>query len=647
MPLVNPEVFAAATKQLGKEAGKDLGSLIKDMWWSGRSILKGWGENAKKLAGIMDESDHHAGLRAGQDLAKVRGLLKGLNKEEKTHIFDVLDGQALPAHEKYGGISAQIREIYDSYAHDAIDLDLDVYRGSEYRKALKEAQAAGMDYHDATREAMEVARRPFAARENYIPHYFGEEAIQAYLKEGPRKEALLNQIINSGWADSRQSAEVFMREQLERPAEFRGGPLQHSRDNLFQVGYDRDLEAVSHRYFHTAARRLEQARRFGARDEGAYELINAIGGEEGLSRVGEKIQGAAKLYSAWAGTRDPRLSSLSRFLTPIHSVTLLSTAGLIQPSQLMNTVARIGWTNTIRAGAAIMKDWVKQEGGHAEWAVSTGATIDSIMADAQVTSLQGMSQFWMKIIGMEHLDRLNRVVSAVGGRFYADKLAKNMMKEGVEAGQYRRLFERMGLDADAIYSRGGKLTADEARSAGLHISRDTQFASSVLDLPPLRNTPEGRFMYLYKSFALQQSYFIKRELIDEIRYHHNIAPALAYGSALVTVAPLMGELVRGVKGRRREEPPQSTYDHFANWTENVLTVGSFGAYWDAGRTMGSGPEALYRYVLGPTVGEAVQFAATDVPPIFKRGDPMPLVKHIVRRTPLVGSALYNLWWPPH
>jgi hypothetical protein len=627
-----------------KEGKADFTQLFKNMWWSGRSIMKGWGENANKLVGLMDESDHVAGMRAGQDLAKVQALTRGLNSEEKLHIFDVLDGQALPAHEKYEGISSQIREIYDSYGHDAADLGLDVYSGKDYNRALSKALAAGHDYQTATQMAMEEARAPFAMKVNYAPHYFSESAVAEYLKDGTKKDGILAAIMNRKWADDRQSAEVIMKQLLERPAEFRGGSLQHSRENLFKTGYDRDIEAVSQRYFTTAAKRLEQARRFGPRDEAAMQIINELGGESGLKAVGEKQQTASAIYSAWAGTKDPTGSALARVLTPLHSITLLSTAGIIQPAQLMNTVARIGWGNTIKSMAALTKEWVNGEGGHAAWAASTGATIDSVRADFQLNSLQDLSQFWMKMIGMEKLDRMNRYVSAVGGRFYADGLAKKMMKDGANAGQYRRLFARMGLDADAIYKKGGTLTADELRSAGLHISRDTQFASSVLDLPPMRSTPIGRFMYLFKSFSLQQSYFIKRELIDELVKYKNPAPALAYGAALVGVAPLMGESIRGLKGRRAEYPPTTMGEHLANQWENLMVVGAGGAFWDATRAIGNGPESVYRFLLGPSIGEAVQTGSVDLPALMQ-GNIMPLAKHIVHRTPIIGGALYNAWWP--
>lgn len=639
MPFVEGEVFKDATTQLLKRGGGELVHGLQEMWQSARGILNGWGEHAGLLAKTMDDSDTQATLRAGQDIGKIQDLTHGLNKQEKLHVFDILDGTALAAHEKYDKVASGVREIYDSYANDAMDQGLDVYSGGQFQKVLKQGQAQGMGYYEALQNAMDQSRAPFEARANYMPHYYGIKAAQKYLKDGPEKDKIIQELLDRGYADSRPAAESMMRELLDRPAEFRGGPLQHARDQLFGEGYDRDLETVSRRYIQSSARRLEQARRFGSRDEGAADLINKIG-KTGGENAAQRVKTASKIYTAWAGTRDPKLSNLANILTPIHSMTLLSTAGIMQPAQLSNTIARVGWKNTISALAKVTSEWVRGEGGLERWAAGTGATLDSVRADLQITSPRDFSQLWMKLIGMEHLDRMNRVVSAVAGRFYADELGRKMMNGSVDAGTARRLFQRMGLSADEIYNRGGKLLPDELRSAGIHVSRDTQFASSVLDLPPLRATPVGRFMYLFKSFALQQAYFIKRELTDEWLKHGNIVPALRYGSALSVAAPLIGESVRRFKGRR--DPNES---FFTNETENLLTIGALGAYFDSGRALAGGPEPVYRYVLGPSAGELGQFLGSDVKAIMTQGDVTPLVKHIVRRVPLVGSAIYNAWWP--
>ena len=77
---------------------------------------------------------------------------------------------------------------------------------------------------------------------------------------------------------------------------------------------------------------------------------------------------ASNAYRAWSGVRDRRYDDLARGLNLIHGVTLLSTAGIVQPAQLSNVVARTSWTDTIKGLSAVLKDWSTGQGGFIEWA---------------------------------------------------------------------------------------------------------------------------------------------------------------------------------------------------------------------------------------------------------------------------------------
>lgn len=647
--------LAHSVERLGRGVVHDIGVVWDRAARAAREVLKDT-PPGKILATGMDEVREKSRMRAGLDEERVHTILHGFSKQDVEHISDVMELIDKPRTEKHRLAAERLSSILEEYSDDAMESDLRMYSGLAYQKSydkyinsMVRDPATGAvrkrSHDEASRLASKEAQRPFMPNEAYVPHYFTERSILSYMLPGPKREAALRTIMDQGWASDKQTAGRYLERMLRQPGEFRGGPLQHTRDFAL-IGYEKNLRNTLPRYFASAAKRIETARKFGNKDQLAKKLI----GEIGQHADSERAALANNVYLAFADNVDPRGKALARATGMVHAITLLSTAGIVQPSQMVNTIARIGWTNTIKASAEVMRDWGRQlatghESPSAAFARSSGALLDTFRADFTLDTIDDLTSVWSKVIGLEHLDRVNRVVAAVGGRVYANELANKVISGQASKGAMKRAMkdlERLGIDPAMVIARGG-LTGDEIRQAGYRISTATQFATSPLDMPELRNTPAGRFMYLFKSFAFQQMNFIKNEIIRE-GARGNWAPAVRYSTALPIGAYVLGTTVRKLKGK---EDPESDNVRIM---ENMALAGAFGMFFDMWRSMASGPSAIYSFVFGPTAGETAQILGSDIPAIVK--GPMegeepnfnPLLKHMTRRIPGVGQAIVNRWW---
>lgn len=614
-------------------------------------------ETGKQMVNMFEEAWQAARLRAGRDQERVLGVLKGFGDEDVAHIADVMEGLDNAKSPKHWDAAAQLHGIIEEYSDDAMEVGLRTHSGLAYQKAYEKylgkkvtrivdgmPTEVQVDHRTAVRLASKESQRPFMPMPNYIPHYYSEAAIAKYMAPGPDQERILQLIMKQGWTDDKATAKRYLERMLRQPAEFRGGPLQHSRDfNL--PGYERDLRKVLPRYVETSSARLEMARRFGPRDEVANNMLTQIGKEA----TPNEARIANNLYLAVSGSRDPQLKELARGLGTLHTITLLGTAGILQPSQLMNVVARAGWVNTFKASSEVFRDWAKyavtgRERPTEAFARETGALFDSSRADLQFDSIDDLPGVWMRIIGLQQLDSLNRVVAANAGRVWANQMTAKLMRKGTSPRQMQSLIRDLkflGVDAGQVMERGF-ITPEEIRGAGLVTARDTQFASRPWDLPELRSTPAGRFMYLFKSFAFQQADFVYK--MGKEYEAGQKAPLTRLVTALPLTALTLGEGVRWLKGREAPEDPA------VRTLEDMAIVGFTGAFYDLWRAMAHGPESIASYVLGPSAGEAMQVAGVDLPAIaegvYTEGAPnfQPLLGHMVRRVPLIGQPLYNAWW---
>lgn len=566
---------------------------------AGASYLERMGPSGSFLAKGMGKALRAAQKRAGADLVRVRSLTANLTKAEREEVGRVMNGYG--GSEKAQQIAAQLREVADTYASDAAEL------------GVREMTSAG-------------EKVAFRRMENWFPQIIRPDIKRKLLTEGSAEQEELIRRIVGGFEKDRAAAKAMIRQFVEMPSEIRTGSLQHSRSLLIPDEWRVwDVTEALPKYLMESSRRLEQARIFGSQDERAIDAIARLRVE------GKDASAAARLYAAFADPKQREFSGLARLTNSFHVVSMLSTAGIIQPAQLANTISRVGYLNTLKGVTSLFSKHGR------EWAGSTGATLTDLIHDIAPRD-GGISSKWTTIIGLQPLDRANRLASALAGKYHAMEIAKKYAANP-KIGRWANQLERMGINPNDVLRQGGNLTDDQLREAALGIANDTQFAGTVLDLPMLRNTPQGQFIYLFKSFALQQGRFVK----DLVKKAARGEPGelIRYATALGTVGAGFGEVTAQVKsilsGRERPDEAEQRY------LEALTYAGSLGIMTDMIRAMDRGPDAVAAFIGGPAFGEFTR-TMSEIPDAV-RGEPDKLMRHAISRVPIAGQALAK-WLVP-
>lgn len=578
----------------------------------GRKLLASMGAGGAALASKIDDTFEAWRLTAGKDIGEVRDILLPFTAKERMHIGGIMEGLELPASTRYSDAAEKLGAVMERYASEAEQLGV--------REILPDGGVV-----------------PFRRMANYFPHYYDERTIKKYTTPGSAEfEQLALRLQKIAAARDPKEAQRLARRVFELPSEFRTGPINFARQ-LHLPGYERDPMHALSKYIYDVRRRLEITRSFGHDHKGVLPYIEQIMADGGNGKL------AQQLFRAFAAPGLPNdYAALTRATSTYNILTMLSTAGIVQPAQLLNVAARTNISALMQGIGAAMK----REGR--EWAHTTGGHLDEVLKDMLGVDVSQPTEFFLKyMIGLEPLDKANRIIAALSGRFHAEQLAEkwSVVKSAQARERIAAQIEKLGLKASDLEAQGGKWTNDQLRIAGFKVSTNTQFASQVMDLPEFKNHALGKVLYQFKPFALQQTEFINNEILAPARAYitsggrrGSLGPLMRYSAGVGPVGAAIGQLVRGIKGRVPSEDP--TF----RTIENLALAGGLGIYYDIWSAMAAGPERIMSFLAGPSAGELTAYLGEGFIATTK-GDPQRLTRHILRRIPLIGQPLVNVWLP--
>ena len=584
-----------------------------------RTVLQRMGPAGTALASTLDDALRAWKQKAAPDILSIRNALQGFSRAEREMVGEVLHGHALPANERIATASDAIRSIFDRYIEEAQNLKM---RSLTTRGKIRGVQRI----------------------EDYAPLFYEDSAVsQVYTKHSPLNKAAVKWLRSTSRAANESEAQAILSKWRRYPYEFRTGNINYERNTLFQnlrIPYEKDILRSSSRYIYAVRKRLEMAHRFGPDYRGVAPYYAGIAAESG--RADQNLRIARKVFEAATDALPHDFPAFTKAALTANTLTMLSTAGVVQPAQLLNTAAVVGYRNMIKAIGAMTR-----KNGR-EWTDAVGAHFQEVYQDVSGIGKDGVAGWWVRAIGLEQLDKVNRMVSALGGRFYAEDLAKRFVKSEGQRGHAKlgELLSKLDIDPVAVLAQGGKLTEEQLGAAAFRVSTNTQFGSTVLDLPVFRNSSYGKLIYQFKPFALQQGEFLRKEVLSPMWQYArsggkrgSLGPLTRYAVGIGPVGGAIGETLRAIKGRPAPEDPI--------WKnlENMALAGSFGLWYDTFRAVGQGPGQFISFFAGPTAGELTNFVARDVPALAQ-GKPEVIAEHAVRRIPLIGQTLANYWLFP-
>lgn len=588
------------------------------------SALARMGTSGAMLGTEMSGTLDRAMRLAANDIESMHGLAK-MTPKDRTNVSHVLNGDAVPANQAVAEMATLIRSLLDKLGIEAKNVKLNVYSPRMGQK------------------------RPFTLHENYFPLEYSPKSIAKYTRPGPEREEALRIIMRSEQGMSRKEAEAVLNRYLHpHLSEFRYGHLQMARDMVLP-GWEEDPLKVLPQYFLRGWKRVETARTFGNEDQLMYKLAGQLGKE------GYDENYALEAYRAFADKAPLQLHDLAGATRTLNMISLLSTTGLVQLAQHSNIIALTGWKNYIQGlGAAFSRQPVTKE-----WAARTGAYLQEYMQDLVAFGSQGLGSKWAKVIGLEQMDKANRIIAAIAGRFHADDIAAKYVKETAPKAlqALERQLTQLKLSPAEVRAAGGVLTTEQRSIAGQQASLLTQFRGSVLDMPLARHSPAGQFIYLFKNFSIQQTRFVSR-LMQDAR-EGNTTPLVRYLTATGTMTAATGYAINGVKyggslggmeipGLMHADLKPERLDIPINeigskeWLFQYLEwqamAGAVGIASDGLRGVTNGPEMLRSFLLGPTANDVLGLMGRDLPE-FVKGNPRQILHDFIKHWPLLGRRL--------
>lgn len=451
-----------------------------------RAQLGKFGEPGKNMIRMLDEADRNASRRASAILEDIQTEVKHLSPEERAKIVDFLDkGTPLPANLSSTG--AKLREVLDNIFREAESLGLHVVGpGGE--------------------------KLPIRYMENYFPHIVKEDYLKSkfqlrrlieHLKEKydlseDAAKAMAHEFVISQRMDPKKSMLEFARH-LDLPEEF----------------YERDLTKVLATYIDSAIRRFEEVRQFGAKDENLILAANSIRKIFGDS-AGDYAMDVVRATRGNLGgvVVDPETSLKIR---SFHAMTRLTLAPILNLSQgITGTALRTTVWDTLKAYYKVSTSEAAREAARRSGAVYEAA-IKRMLGDISGPGSAGA--WFMKHIGFNLSEKLNRYVAAIAGEEYLKSMAVKLAKNP-ENRYARRAITEFGLDPDKVVldvQQQGIPRREFLDRAAQLVAEESQFKTRVQDLPLFASSPEGKVAYQFRQFAINQVSLLNKQILKPIK----------------------------------------------------------------------------------------------------------------------------------
>lgn len=506
---------------------------------------------------------------------------------------------------KYGEwadeVHPKVQEAFDALSPDAkrllehmnrLDADLERAGGWHVVRPFQESKIKAPDYYDP-KFLQELADNP--------EHPLFQRFVDDIMHNRPE---LVNPVTGEPYDVRAIYAEV--RSMLSNgnghaPKDIQNNSLQWSREALIPADYRISDPAVwMEKYTHEASMRHAAAHSYGGRNQkfnaiaevAANEMHESLGNkflpsnvmthsEQVLHDVFDLAMGGGQQTNTWikAGNSFATMFRLG-FRTAVKQIPALAqSAG---SHGIANTLDALRMTLSSREARVYADD--------------IGATVQDLEHAIGGDQLTDSAQKFVRGTGIVLADRLTRRTSAIAAMLRARAAARalsGLSKSGaarMEAEQALRWFQRLNVDVEPIIANGGKISDETLRQIGRAGARNTQFASTIEDLPFFARTAGGKAIYHLNKFSLQYGTYLKNEIYSEAR-RGNMKPLIG----LAVFAGLSDQTI----GKLLELVSAKDYDATAEIMQDAL-LGKAASI--ANDPRGSRGGVVSSLLLGPAIG---------------------------------------------
>jgi hypothetical protein len=574
---------------------------------------------------------------------------------------------------KFVGLSKQERETLGQMLHlpevEAAKLDptgVLMPRAKAVAQVLQDVAKQAEDAKVLQIDAATGELRRFKPRGDFgMPHVIVD--TQQYISPGPiRDEALsiLTKREKMPLAQAERVLETMHADNLSEAVSGVGKGYANLMGRRYGLpGFVQDPGAILPEYFNDMARKIELSRRFGGETIPEKSTVRDIFPRafEGIDKLvePERRQAVEAVVSGQLGQflKGNVLTQKIAKLAQYQAVMKLGLAQFTQLTQFAATVAQTGFRDAYKD---LLRLGARDPELHRVM-LRTGAFMESLVRASQesMSTGGGITQV-MKRTGFTAMDTQARRYGVLRGfsmaSYQAEKLAELVARQpkasGLEVkyitGQIAKIekkFDMLGIDGADLVKRGGMLSEDDLVRAGQKISTDVNFWSDSLSLPIFLKSPWGRILGQFKSFAFQQSKFIKDAIVKPA-LDGDLGPLVRTLPALAAT----GEVIADIKSLIRLKP--RTDEGLVRVLNDLGAGGSFGIVSD-GIQATNFSDGLLKWAAGPLISDVTDLAygASD---LIRKGKVRKLGKKVIAAGvpfipyvgPIIAPAVGNVLFPP-
>lgn len=469
-----------------------------------------------------------------------------------------------------------------------------------------------------------VATMPLQHVAEYAPRILNAKGVALMRRIAERRDkAAITEVLSKA---SHLTADqvIEFADALKRSSGFRPGDVMESFQirRLAEAALPKDLFELDPlrwmpSYVERASNRVAHASVWGGMNgnfEALRAAVRAHGGDVAARHVDslwDAVTGGGS-RGFWDGTVNT--------INKISSDTLLGPrTALMQLTQLANPAAKYGVRNTLAAMGTVLRDFFKTVNSADDSVLAvikrSGALLPTSDMLADTSNMGKLRQTWHNIMGVRAADSAVRAVSAVAAAFWVEDAVK-ALRQAAAAGRevsphVARGLAELGLDAGALARQAHDLTPAQLANAMQRGAGITQFMSRPQDLPLMFRGTGGKFFLKFKSFAFQQSAFLKENVIDLLKdkktFHAGATAALKYVGAF---SYLYSDVAQHLAMLANKENP--TDDDLA-YMQNLMLTGAVGVWGDATVAAFKGNKQLWGgFLTGPNPVMLATYAGAPV-----------------------------------
>jgi hypothetical protein len=508
-----------------------------------------YGETGLEIGRRLRERDFRIASKTAADQQLIRDLkAQKLSATQWDEVVDLLEAK-LPG-ERYGQVDPRVMDTAMKIQGVLAAVDQD-------------AVAAGV-----LKELPSGEKVLFQGLKNYYPHLLR--------RDDPDKAAL---------------------DVLYRRFGTRNRSLTHVR-YADEEGYLRgsDTPDALGTYLRTARVHIEDTRAMGndvqAEIERLGEQLKREGWDGSYAKIGLQ-------HTFGTGARPTRFArEFVGGINRLQSALSMGLSAIAQSGQIVSPIAKAGFAPVAREAVTLAKAiWSPSARQHVDEIARMGATTGDMLehmigepVNSRFSAVVSRAPWLMAFAKMDEAlrlisagvgpDYLRDLVGAIRGEASWWKRIGDFRTRDKIAAQAEEEIRRMGIDVERV--KAGDITPDDDARAGFYLSRVTQFGVRPQDAPSLAFTPAGKFFYLFKRYALNQSAMIVNEIARPALQGGDLRPFARFlvagsfvGAGAKTAQDVVLDRENYLLSKIKREVPQESLPRFIAWSLAASQLGIF------------------------------------------------------------------------